>query len=190
MVWPGLHQNKYKSLMELKHHSNTTLITSRTRYQLKHFVIDNHPTAPMRWRQILLETQDLLYKIRSAEIHQQKQAIERDRLIATGDPIDALDAEQKQLDMILTERTLIAAKQELEWLQEIAEEIGVFTFEEIEADQPDYWVKRLKQQADLDVLSVQQGIGVGNLTSMLNAGMLAYTDSRNPLDKPEMQELT
>lgn len=91
--------------------------------------------------------------------------------------------------MILTERALLAAKQELEWLKEIADQIGAHTFEEIEADQPNYWLKRLKQQADIDVLSVQQGIGVGNLTSMLNAGMLAYTDSRNPLDKPEMQEL-
>jgi len=174
--------------MKLEQYSNNTLIVERTKYQLEHFVIGQHPTLPMRWRQIIIEAQDLIYKIRSAEIHQKKSGIERDRLLATGDPIDALDAEQKQLGIVLTERTLLAAKQELKWLREIADKIGAYSFEDIEADQPEYWAKRLRQQADVDVLSIQQGVSVGNLTSMLNAGLLAYTDVPDVAGELKQQE--
>jgi len=151
---------------------NTLIITSRSRYQLANFVIGQHDTAPMRYRQILIEAQDLSCKIRMAELDIQKKKIEIERLRASGDPIDAIEAEEKQIGITLTEQALKGAIVELAWLQEMATETGEFTFEQIEADQPAYWTARLNRQGELERLSAQSGITSANLQSMLMAGLL------------------
>ena len=161
--------------MNLERCTDSTIITTRSQYQLRRFVIGQHDTAPMQWRQVLIEAQDLMYKIRLAEIDIQKKRIEIERLLASGDPIEALEAEEKQIGIVLTERTLQGARIELAWLQEIADEIGVYTFEEIEADQTHYWSLRLNRQAGIDQLSLTEGVSTGNLMSMLNAGLISRT---------------
>jgi hypothetical protein len=158
--------------MNLARYTADTVVPSRTRYQLRHFVIGQHDTPAMRWRQILIEAQDMAYKIRMAELSVEKSRIEIHRLLSTGDPVDAIEAEEKQLGVTLTERTLQGARMELEWLSEMADEIGPHTPEEIEADQADYWRRRLTRQAGLDRMAATEGIGVGNLQSMLSAGLL------------------
>jgi len=158
--------------MNLEPYTAQTVIPSRTRFQLRQFVIGQHDTAPMQWRQILIEAQDMAYKIRMAELDVERKRIEIHKLLSTGDPIDAIDAEEKQLGITLTERTLAGARMELGWLQELADEIGPHTFDEIEADQLNYWQLRLSRQAGLDQLALQQGISQANLQSMLSAGLL------------------
>lgn len=147
-------------------------ITTRSRYQLANFVIGQHDTAPMRYRQILIEAQDLSCKIRMAELDIAKKRIEIERLRASGDPIEAIEAEEKQIGITLTEQALRGAMVELAWLQEMATETGEFTFEQIEADQPAYWASRLSRQSELERLSAQSGITAANLQSMLGAGLL------------------
>jgi hypothetical protein len=164
--------------MNLEPYTLNTIIPSRTRYQLRNFVIAQHDTGPMQWRQILLEAQDLMYKIRIAEIGMQKAKIEISRLLESGDPIDALEAEERQLGTVLTERLLTAARMELGWLQELADEVGAYSTEQIEEDQPQYWALRLNRQAELDRLSITQGVTAGNLQSMLNAGLLKKEDEQ------------
>jgi hypothetical protein len=158
--------------MNLEPYTATSIIPSRSRYQLRQFVIGQHDTAPMQWRQILIEAQDMAYKIRMAELDCERKRIEIERLTSTGDALDAIEAEEKRLGLTLTERTLAAARLELGWLQELADEIGSFTVEQIEADQPQYWQRRLHRQASLDRLSLTEGVGAANLQSMLNAGLL------------------
>jgi hypothetical protein len=158
--------------MNLEPHTSNTIIPSRSRFQLRQFVIGQHDTAPMQWRQILIEAQDMAYKIRCAELDVEKKRIEIHRLLSTGDPIDAIEAEEKQLGITLTERTLHGARLELSWLQELADEVGPYTLDEIEADQPNYWALRLNRQAGLDKLAAIEGVTQGNLQSMLNAGLL------------------
>jgi hypothetical protein len=164
--------------MNLESYTAKTVMPSRTRFQLRQFVIGQHDTAPMQWRQILIEAQDLAYKIRIAELDVERKRIEIHKLLSTGDPLDAIEAEEKQLGITLTERTLAGARMELGWLQELADEVGSYTFEQIEADQPDYWTARLSRQAGLDRLSIEQGINAANLQSMLNAGLLNREDAR------------
>jgi hypothetical protein len=158
--------------MNLEPCTANSIIPSRTRYQLRHFVIGPHDTAPMQWRQVLIEAQDLAYKIRLAELDIERKRIEIHKLLSTGDPLDAIEAEEKQLGIVLTERTLQGARMELGWLEELADEIGSYSFDEIEADQPEYWARRLNRQAGLDQLGAQTGINPGNLQSMLGAGLL------------------
>lgn len=159
--------------MNIESFAKEITLTSRTRFQLRNFVIGQHDTPAMQWRQVLIEAQDLAYKIRIAELDVERKRIQVHKLLSSGNPLDAIEAEEKQLGIILTERTLQGARIELGWLREIAEEIGAHTFEEIEADQPVYWQLRLARQAGLDQMSTQNGISPSNLQSMLNAGLLA-----------------
>lgn len=159
-------------IMDLEPYTQTTIFPSRSRFQLRQFVIGQHDTPQMRWRQIIIEAQHLVFSIRMAELDCERKRIEIHKLISTGDPLDAIEAEEKRLGIVLTERTLAGARLELSWLEELAEEIGTFTFDEIEADQPNYWQKRLQRQADTDVFAARHGISAGNVQSMLNAGLL------------------
>jgi hypothetical protein len=158
--------------MNLEPYTVDTVVPSRSRYQLRHFVVGQHDTPAMQWRQILIEAQDMAFKIRLAELSVEKSRIEIHRLLSTGDLVDAITAEEKQIGVTLTERTLQGARLELQWLSEMADEIGPFTADEIEADQPQYWDRRLTRQAGLDRMSATEGISAGNLQSMLNAGLL------------------
>jgi hypothetical protein len=152
---------------------DNTILPSRSRYQLRQFVVGQHDTNPMRWRQIVLEAQQLAYNTAMAELDIKKKELEIKRLLASGDELDALEAEEKRLGIVLTERVLAGARLELGWLEELAQEVGQYTTEQIEADQPEYWRLRLSRQAGLDQMSARQGIGAGNLQSMLSAGLLA-----------------
>lgn len=162
--------------MDLQPYTEKTVIPSRTRYELEQFVIGQHGTAPMRWRQLLIEAQDMAYKIRVAELDCKKKRIQIDRLLATGDEIDAIEAEEKKLGLILTERTLEGARLEFDWLQNIAEQVGPHTLQDIENDQPDYWRERLNKQAGLEQLSSTQGISSSSLTSLELIGLLETED--------------
>jgi len=165
--------------MNLQPYVQSSVIASRTEFQVRHFVIGQHDTPQMQWRQILIEAQQLAYNIRMAELDIERKRIEIHKLLSTGDPLDAIQAEEKQLGIVLTERTLAGARLEMSWLEELAKEVGSYTFEEIEADQPNYWEKRLQRQADIDQFSTRNGIGAGNVQSMLNARLL-----RNKEDEP------
>lgn len=164
--------------MDLEPYAETTIIPSRTRYELEQFVIGQHATAPMQWRQLIIEAQDMAYKIRMAELDCQKKQIEIERLLCTGDDIDAIEAERLKVNLILTERTLEGARLEFNWLQELAEEVAPHTLLEIENDQPNYWRQRLEKQAGLEQLSATQGISSSNLQSMELIGILQTEETQ------------
>lgn len=148
------------------------VLPSRSRYQLENFVINQHDTKPMQYRQILIEAQQLAYNIAMAECDIRKKEIEISRLENSEDEIQRIEAEEKRLGIIMTSHVIAGARLELEWLQEMASKTGQYTTAEIEADQPEYWRLRLQRQAGLEQMSAQQGIGAGNLQSMLSAGLL------------------
>lgn len=152
--------------------AETFVIPGRSRFQLEHFVIGQHDTPEMKYKQILIEAQDLAYKIRLAELDIEKKRIEIHRLLSSGDPIESIEAEEKRIGIVLTERTLAGARMELSWLEELAAEFGDYSWEDIEANQPDYWQKRLSRQAGLERMGNIEGISSGNLNSMLQIGML------------------
>ena len=71
----------------------------RSRFQLIHFVLGQHDTPEMRFYQLCLELQDMKHKLALAEIQVKKSEIEIKRLLETGDDLDALDAEEKLLEL-------------------------------------------------------------------------------------------
>lgn len=153
------------------------VVPSRSKFQLKHFVIGQHPTLPAQWKQIVLEIQDLEYKIRNTEIELKKLKLKRESLINSSNEEDILNLQQIDLNLLVTNRVLNGAKQELSWLLEIAEEVGEFTDLEIEQDQENYWRDRLTNQADLSRAAIETGIDPGVLASMLQANLIERRDT-------------
>ena len=131
----------------------------RSRYQLEKFVVNQHDTEEMRYYQVLLELQSAYFGIRRLSLTVQKSDIEIARLRATGDEIDELTAQEKELFTEESRLALIGAQREWEHLLEIW---GTFphkyTREEIEIAQPDYWKLRLRRQAEIEL------IGSGRMT--------------------------
>jgi hypothetical protein len=158
--------------MNLEPYAATTIIPSRTRYQLRYFVVNTHDTAPMQWRQIVMEAQSLIQSIRLTELANERTQIEMECLAGSDDRLDQIAYEEKRIGLVSSEMHLEAMRLELGWLSELADEIGAHTFEQIEDDQPEYWSLRLNRQASMDQLGTQLGVNPGNLQSMLQAGLL------------------
>jgi hypothetical protein len=146
------------------------VVRERSDYQLLHFVVGQHDTPHMQYRQILLEVKSLITKIRLAELNVEKQQIKLDAL--TDEPLDQIKAEKIRMGIAITLDALEGGRRELAFLLKLAENYPSYTPQEIEDNQQEYWEARLQRQATLDRMSVEQQVSAGNLTSMLNAGML------------------
>ena len=142
----------------------------RSRYQLIHFVIGQHDTPEMRFYQLMLELQDMGYKLRLAELGVRKSEVEIARLLETGDELDAIEAEEKQVGLGHTRVVMLGAERELAVLTELFEESTHYTRAEIDADQDAYWKARLTRQTDLQLMS--GSVGWAQLDAMRQAGLL------------------
>jgi hypothetical protein len=142
----------------------------RSRFQLVHFVIGQHDTAEMMFYQLCLELQDMGYKLRMAQLGVRKAEIEIARLLETGDELDAIEAEEKQVDLEQTRIVMRGAERELAILTDLFDESPKFTRDEIEHAQPEYWQKRLTRQTNLQLMAGH--VDAGQLTSLHNAGLL------------------
>ena len=143
----------------------------RSRFQLIHFVIGQHDTPEMRFYQLCLELQDMGLKLRLAQINVRKGEIEIARLLETGDELDALEAEEKQVGLEQTQIVMRGAERELAVLTDLFDESQKFTRDEIEHAQPEYWSKRLTRQTNLQLMA--GGVQWAQLDSMRQAGLLA-----------------
>jgi hypothetical protein len=131
----------------------------RSRFQLEKFVVNQHDTEEMRYYQVLLELQSAYFGIRRLSLTVKKSDIEIARLRATGDEIDELTAQEKELFTEESRLALIGAQREWEHLLEIWNTFShKYTREEIEIAQPDYWKLRLRRQAESEL------IGSGRMT--------------------------
>ena len=142
----------------------------RSRYQLIHFVLGQHDTPEMRFYQLCLELQDMGYKLRMAQLNVKKTEIEIARLVATGDDLDAIEAEEKQVGLEQTRIVMRGAERELAILTDLFDESQKFTRDEIEHAQPEYWQKRLTRQTNLQIMA--GGVQWAQLDSLRQAGLL------------------
>jgi hypothetical protein len=143
---------------------------SRSAYQLVHFVIGQHDTPEMCFYQLCLELQSLQLKLRVAEINVRKQKVHIARLKETGDELDALEAEEREVELengIVVQR---GAEREYEILVDLFNSCQHFTRDEIDHAQPEYWEKRLTRQTNLQIMS--GSVGWAQLDSMRQIGLL------------------
>lgn len=145
---------------------------TRSKFQLEKFVIGQHKTLEMQYYQTCLELQDLIMKYRGAEINVRKQEIKIDRLRATKDEIDELEAQEIELGLQQTRLAMIGAGRELNALLDIFNNFDKrYTREEIEAAQPDYWKERLTGNAKA-MLMGGAGVNPSHIEAMEQAGVL------------------
>jgi hypothetical protein len=159
-------------MSELAKIAQSQIIPSRSRYQLEHFVIGQHDTPEMRYQQILIEGADLTMKIKMAEFAMQKTEIEIANLKLSDDPIKLIEAKEKELGLAYSRLVLESTRYEWAVLEDLFKQYPNYSYADIEANQPDYWKARLTRQAEIDRTQAKEGISAGNLTSMLNAGLL------------------
>ena len=160
----------------------------RSRYQLVHFVIGQHDTPEMRFYQLCLELQDMGYKLRMARLAVRKAQIEIGRLEATGDELDAIEAEEKQVGLEQTRIVMRGAEREVAILTDLFDESTHYTRAQIEHAQPEYWQARLARQTNLQIMA--GGVGWAQLDSMRQAGLLdGYVADREAQAQNGHQEL-
>jgi hypothetical protein len=142
----------------------------RSRYQLVHFVLGQHDTAEMQFYQLCIELQDMGYKLRMAELNVKKTEVEIARLLETGDELDAIEAEEKQVGLEQTQIVMKGAQREIAILEDIFNECQHYTRDEIEHAQPEYWHARLTRQTNLQMMS--GNVQWAQLDSMRQIGLL------------------
>ena len=142
----------------------------RSRYQLVHFVLGQHDTPEMQFYQLMLELQDMGYKLRMAELNVRKTEVEITRLLETGDELDALEAEEKQVGLEQTQIVMKGAQREIAILEDIFNTCQHYTRDEIEHAQPEYWQARLTRQTNLQMMS--GNVQWAQLDSMRQIGLL------------------
>jgi hypothetical protein len=144
----------------------------RSRFQLESFVLGQHPTKEMQYYQTVLELQDMIYKYKLAQITVKKTEAKIAKLRSTGDEIDDLKAQEKELGLAQTRFTMLGAERELKDLLEIFDSFQhKYTRTEIETAQPEYWQTRLTNNAKA-MLMGGSGVSPAHIEAMEQAGVL------------------
>jgi hypothetical protein len=91
----------------------------RSRFQLESFVLGQHATPEMRYYQTVLELQDMIYKYKLAQIAVKKSEAKIAKLRSTGNELDELKAQEKELSLVQTRFTMLGAERELAHLVDI-----------------------------------------------------------------------
>ena len=164
---------------------------ARSNFQIEKFVVNQHDTDEMRYQQTVIELQQLYYTIKTVSLEMKKTEIEINKLRATGDEIDELDAQIKELGLEQTRLVGIGAFRELDQLLKIYNSFEhKFTREEIEAAQPDYWNKRLSRQATLEAIGGTQA-QAAHLDSLRQIGAIEMAEEGGiRAVTQEMQQIT
>lgn len=171
---------------------------SRSNFQLEKFVVNQHDTEEMRYVQTVIELQQLYYTIKNVSLEMKKTEIEIARKRATGDEIDEIDAQLKELGLEQTRLVGVGAFRELEKLLQIYDSFEhKYTRAEIEAAQPEYWNKRLHRQATLEAIGGTQAQAahldslrqIGAIEMAPEGGIKPVAEEMKQILKEEIKEL-
>jgi len=149
---------------------------SRSPFQLEKFVIGQHETPEMQYQQCVLEIQQLYYTIKTVNLQIKKIEIQTDRLRQTGDAIDEIEAQVKEVELEQTRLVGIGAIREFDYILKIYDSFEKkYTRAEIDDAQPEYWERRLSRQAMLE--SVSNNLGqASNLEALRQIGALTLNN--------------
>jgi hypothetical protein len=150
---------------------------TRSNFQIDNFVIGQHDTEEMQYYQTLIELQNLYYTTKIVELQIKKTKIEIERLKSSGDEIQKIEAQIRELEL---EQVMITAKgtfREIDRLITIYNSFEhKYTREEIEMGQERYWKKRLNRQAVLEAVSNGSTAQASHLDSLRQIGVIKFND--------------
>ena len=171
-----------KNLPDLSKYFTTPIVAAfaevhqpRSAFQLEKFVINPHDTDEMRYYQCVTELQALYYTIKEVSLQMKKSEIEIQRLRATGDEIDEIEAQIKELGLEQTRVVGVGAFREVEILIGIINKYPTYSREQIEAAQPEYWHKRLTRQTNQELLAGTQS-GASHIEALRQIGAIDIPD--------------
>jgi hypothetical protein len=145
----------------------------RSQFQLENFVLKQHDTPEMQYVQCVTELEQLYYTVRNVSLKLKKEEIEIKRLRETGDEIDEIEAQLKELGIEQTRIVGVGTFREIKILLDLLKTFPRYTREEIEKAQPDYWTKRLTRQYDLQI-ATKDANAASHLNSLIQSGMVEY----------------
>jgi hypothetical protein len=145
---------------------------SRSEFQIEKFVIGQHATPEMQFYQVMLELQTLIYSYEHNLLEREKAILEIQALELSDNPIEKITAKQKKLGLEQLEVGLQGHERELTYLLNKFDSFEhYYTRKEIEEAQPDYWEKRLTNNARAMIMG-GQSVGFSYIESMEQAGIL------------------
>lgn len=155
---------------------------SMTEFQIKHFVVGSQHNNFRQFKQILLEMEVRITNLEQIDLDMEKNRLERnlveEKMNSENSPAQkALYAHEiKKLDIGYENgtRSMERTRGELSYLEKILAEFrSKIDVKELMDNQDlyenDYWIKRLANQAALELLTVGR-IGVGNLEALMQMG--------------------
>lgn len=151
-------------------------------FSMRHFVVGQHDTNGQRWAQAVLELDNRLMAIATAEIDQQIAEEKIARYEMRGTKIARLRADKLRLELAQLERARLGTERGVGHLLKIIGELEAlhdgrgWSREELDAEQPEYWQLRSSRQV-LQDLNATGRVGVGNQDMMRMMG--------RPVDPPE-----
>jgi hypothetical protein len=126
----------------------------RSEYELRKFVIESQDTPAKAYAHCVLELSNKYDNLRLANIDVQIKEHEIADLEVKGDKISMLEAQKKRIELEQTNRARLGALREFEALYRIWNEFEhKYTRAEIDADQPEYWNRRISRQANNDMVA-------------------------------------
>ena len=143
---------------------------ARSRYQIIRFVLGQHDTSEMQFYQLCLELGSLRGKIRMVENQMKQAEVKIKRLLAVGDELSDLEAEEAEIGLEQTRLALIGAYREMAVLEDLFNTCTHYTRDEIEHAQPEYWEKRMTRQTNLQIMA--GNVGWAQLDAMGQVGLL------------------
>jgi len=154
----------------------------RSDFVLKHFVAGQHDLPGRQRAQVLTELQIKLSSIKRAKIERERILLRADRAkkrFETADAMDqreaVLDIEQAEVDLEELHLALVGAVREANTLLKIFAEMPSYTREQLEAEEAEYWARRLTRQ---------YMVGGRDIGGNLDAVLQMYTDPGKP--KPQV----
>ena len=163
---------------------------SRSRYQIIRFVLGQHDTPEMQFYQLCLELSSMRYSIRYNKNQIKQTELKIKRLLAEGDELSDLEAEEMQIGLGQTMLAMHGAEREVAVLEDLFNTCKHYTRDEIEHAQPDYWEKRLTRQTNLQIMA--GNVAWAQLDSMRQIGLLdeLVDERRTQLIAEAAMELT
>lgn len=142
----------------------------RTDFTLRHFAVESEDTQPAAYAHCTLELQTTWDNLRIAKHKIELAELEINELIEKGDKKSLLEAEVKKIELEQVMRARLGALREFETLYKMWCAYPKYTREELDADQEEYWRKRLSRQANNDMLATGR-VGQGNLNALQQIGL-------------------
>lgn len=147
-----------------------TYYSGRTKFQLEHFVQNEHDTPQRKCLQLIMELKSLRDGYIIDTLEMEKIKIEINELLSTGKPIDKIEAMKKQYVLGTMNEAMEYRQREIHTIADLLKKLPkVYTYQEIEEAEQTYWEKRLTRQCMEDLVSRMTGINQGNIRSAIQA---------------------